>query len=744
MALVGKLDILLIAKTAAMEAGLKRGGTVARRFGTSLTKTNKQLLLLAAGAVAVRAVARAFTAAVRESDSFNKSLNQSLAILNDVTGAQRAQLRLAAQTASFGKTATASEAAKGLFFLESAGFGPEAAAAALPAAIDFAQAGGGMFDLSTAIDLLTDAQSALGLASKDTGTNLRNLVQVSDALVGANTLANATVEQFSRAMTNKAAAAARNLGKSMNETLAVLAAFADQGKKGEEGGTALSIVWRDLQTKAILNEEAFRKMGVAVFDSNGEMRHTADILKDLENELEGASDKIQKQTLLAAGFSDKSVAYTQSLLGMSEKVREFNDRLDEMDGKTKDVSGRMQTQFGKLKKTVADAFGFVFRNTIGETIEISAGLANRTIEGVIELNGRLMAGLVNMGRVAKLAFSEFAEGASNARQGGVPLLPELPAFTIGQGISRGFEEKGIGGLAPGVIKLANKELLDFTVSFADLLLTGDRAGGLAKLFTPLEDTPSKVRAVREEMDKLGESINRALANTTNFGEVVSFTETGLEDFTGEAEKMRVELQRISREAGLGRFDIIRDRARELRTQGVDDATIDRLMGSINNAEQRTTDARQQEDANTFFKRMEAFGDPFSRTGIRDFQASQDQDRVGRLNEFSMRFETAAEKFDSLKDEVGARLAEGLDEETARRALLSGIQERDAARDSEQPKGVAAITQGTQAAFALEQGRKTADGKRETQLDEMNGHLQDLKDNQADPVVLTTAPIGGPP
>jgi len=91
-----------------------------------------------------------------------------------------------------------------------------------------------MFDMARATDLLTDAQSALGLTIRDDAiANMEEMVRVSDVLVRANTLANASVEQFSVALTTKSGAALRALNKDMEEGVAVLAAFADQGIKGE-------------------------------------------------------------------------------------------------------------------------------------------------------------------------------------------------------------------------------------------------------------------------------------------------------------------------------------------------------------------------------------------------------------------------------------------------------------------------------------------------------------------------------
>jgi TP901 family phage tail tape measure protein len=260
-------------------------------------------------------------------------------------------------------TFSANQAAESFFFLASAGLDATQSIAALPQVSKFAQAG--MFDMALATDLLTDAQSALGLTVDDATANLTNLTRVSDVLVKANTLANASVEQFSTALTTKAGAALRSLGKEVEEGVAVLAAFADQGIKGEIAGTQLSIVLRDLTTKAIDNRREFDRYNVSVFDSAGEMRNMADIVGDLERALDGMSDETAKATLLQMGFSDKSLASLMALMGTSEAIREYEQSLKDAGGTTDEVSGKQLETFNAQLELLKSRFTDVML-TVGE------------------------------------------------------------------------------------------------------------------------------------------------------------------------------------------------------------------------------------------------------------------------------------------------------------------------------------------------------------------------------------------
>jgi len=332
-----------------------------RQAEKSLTNFGKNAgIALGAATAAVGAFA---VMSVKAFAEFDAEMTKSLAIMGDVSDTLRSDMAQAAREVAKETTFSANQAAESFFFLASAGLDATQSIAALPQVSKFAQAG--MFDMALATDLLTDAQSALGLTVDDATANLTNLTRVSDVLVKANTLANASVEQFSKALTTKAGAALRSLGKEVEEGVAVLAAFADQGIKGEIAGTQLSIVLRDLTTKAIDNRREFDRYNVSVFDSAGEMRNMADIVGDLEGALDGMSDETAKATLLQMGFSDKSLASLMALMGTSEAIREYEQSLKDAGGTTDEVSGKQLETFNAQLDLLKSRFTDVML-TVGE------------------------------------------------------------------------------------------------------------------------------------------------------------------------------------------------------------------------------------------------------------------------------------------------------------------------------------------------------------------------------------------
>jgi TP901 family phage tail tape measure protein len=354
------LMVSIGANVSELERNLSEGQKKLAKFGKDMIKTGKAMTT--AFTVPITAVGGA---AIKFAADFEKAMVSSLAIMGDVSEEMRTKMEQAAREVATTTRFSAVEAAESYFYLASAGLDAAQSIEALPRVAAFAQAGN--FDMARATDLLTDAQSALGLTVKDTAQNMENMARVSDVLVKANTLANATVEQFSESLTNKAGAALRVLNKDIEEGVAVLAVMADQGLKGAAAGESLNIVLRDLQRAAIMNKEGFAEMNISVYDAEGNMNNMADIIGGLEGALAGMSDEQLRSTLMMLGFQDKSVSAMMALLGTSEAIREYEQDLRNAGGVTQEVADKQVQNFwdvlGLLKDRVIDA-GI----TLGDTL----------------------------------------------------------------------------------------------------------------------------------------------------------------------------------------------------------------------------------------------------------------------------------------------------------------------------------------------------------------------------------------
>lgn len=318
--------------------GLSSMGAHARRGVANAARNLARLGTIAAGVGAGMAAV-----SIKLAAGFEDQMTRSLAIMKGITPELRAEMEYTAREVARTTTFSAAEAAEAYFFLASAGLDAQQQIKAMPAVAKFAQAG--MFDLATATDLVTDAQSALGLKSQDAGKNLKNLTKLSDQLVKANTLSNATVEQFSASLTTKAGAAMRKFGIDSAEGLAVLAVFADAGVKGEKAGTTFASMLTGLTGAAVKNEKAFARYNLRLFDANGELRPMTDITRDLTRVFADMTDEQRAQAYQQLGINRLTANGVDLLLGQEKAQRGYERSLRKSGGTTEKVADKQLKSF---------------------------------------------------------------------------------------------------------------------------------------------------------------------------------------------------------------------------------------------------------------------------------------------------------------------------------------------------------------------------------------------------------------
>jgi len=447
-------------------------------------------------AVATAAIGAIAVKGVQSFADFDAKMQQSVAIMGNVSDAMRNDMANAAREVAKTTTFSADQAAESFFFLASAGLDAEQSLKALPKVASFAQAG--MFDMALATDLLTDAQSALGLSVDDTEQNMANMSRVSDVLVKANTLANASVEQFSSSLTNKAGAALKMVNKDVEEGVAVLAAFADQGVKGELAGNQLSIVMRDLSTKAIKNASEFKAFGLEVFDADGNMNNMADIIGDLETGLAGMSDETAKASLLQMGFSDRTLGSLMTLLGTSDAIREYEGELRKAGGTTEEVAGKqletISGQFALMKSALEDVGLEIGKILIPILLTLMTAL-QPAIDRLLPIFAQIFEDLTPILEQLAFVFVDLVEA----------LLPFLPII----GDIAGIVLDLISQLLPPFVDLIDALLPIFETLIP---LVGDFLSDVMSLFAPLlTDIIEQLAPLIEQMMPIFAELFEALA-----------------------------------------------------------------------------------------------------------------------------------------------------------------------------------------------------------------------------------------
>ena len=493
----------------------------------------------------------AFAGIIRSGENFDRAMNSSTAIMGDLSESLRGDLRQAALDAAATTKFSSAEAAESLYFLASAGLSAEQSIAALPQAAQFAAAANA--DMATAVDLLTDSQSALGLTVKDTQQNMLNMKRVSDVFVKGSNLANSSVQQLSEAMTNKAGAALRLVNKSVEEGTAVLLAFADQNLKGAEGGTALGIVMRDLQTAAINNAKAFKDAGIAVYNDAGNMENLADIIGDVEEALEGMSDIQKKSTLMQLGFADKSVAYLQTLIGTSEKIKEYQKQLEAVGDITDEVANKQMTGFqrglAQIESALTDV-GSEITTFFGPAL---AGMLTGLAEGVRFLNEYANAGkallktIIILGSL-KTAFMAVA-AAEKAVAAATILVHSLAGPAAWAKMAAGL------AIAAGAIAVLDSQMADAIATANQLDSAMPIAKGLGKPEELLGKGFKNRQPVKLPPSQIPEDVEPAIRGFEDLESAIKFVNDELEALKSPAEEYADYADKVREAYTLGLIDL---------------------------------------------------------------------------------------------------------------------------------------------------------------------------------------------
>lgn len=186
------------------------------------------------------------------------------------------------------KTAfSATEAAEALNYMALAGYDDAESMAALPNVLNLAAAGN--IDLASASDMVTDAQSALGLTMDQTTVLV-------DQMAKTSSKSNTSVAQLGEAMLT-VGGTARDLSGGTTELSAVLGVLADNGIKGAEGGTALRNVILSLGAPTDKAAKLLNAMNIEIYDAQGNMRPLPEIFGDLNGELSTMTQGERTQVL---------------------------------------------------------------------------------------------------------------------------------------------------------------------------------------------------------------------------------------------------------------------------------------------------------------------------------------------------------------------------------------------------------------------------------------------------------------
>ena len=332
--LVAKLRL----DTTQYEAGLKDAKTSADKLGKAskgLQALNKGVnAVLKVGAAAATAAVAGMTAfakaSVQTGMQFDSAMSQVAATMG-TTVDQISELRDFAQEMGAKTAFSATQAAEALNYMALAGYDAETSMAMLPNVLNLAAAGS--MDLARASDMVTDAQTALGLTTEETTTMV-------DQMAAAASKSNTSVSQLGDAMLT-IGATARNLKGGTQELATVLGVLADNGIKGAEGGTHLRNAILSLQTPTKDGTEALKQLGMSyedMYDDAGNMRALPEIFQQMSTAMEGMNQQ-SKDAIISGIFNKTDLASINALIGTSaSRWRELETAISASKGAAEEMA----------------------------------------------------------------------------------------------------------------------------------------------------------------------------------------------------------------------------------------------------------------------------------------------------------------------------------------------------------------------------------------------------------------------
>lgn len=306
-------------------------------FGMGLTQMMTPVA--AVGAVGIRTAAN-FQDSMAEIAARTGLTGEALDAIRDKA------LRLGADTQF-----STQQAADAFLQLLTSGSSVEQAMLQIDAVLAGAAASGA--DLGFAADALTDVMATMGLEAEQS-------YEAMQILIDATGSSSATFSDMAQGFGN-VGPIAKDFGLSMEETAAILAVFNENGIKGAEAGTNLKSMLLGLASPTKSTQQAWNKLGISLFDAEGNVRNINDVLLDLEDKMSTLSDeeRIRLSNALAGSFGQVGLSALVASGGIGDMLHTMSQQADMSEIAEKRMStfnGQITSLMGSMQVLLIETF----------------------------------------------------------------------------------------------------------------------------------------------------------------------------------------------------------------------------------------------------------------------------------------------------------------------------------------------------------------------------------------------------
>ena len=210
-------------------------------------------------------------------------------------------------------------------------------------------------DLTSAVDMATDAMGAFNLVSEDQDQISANMNRIADVVAKTTNMANLDMNMWFESV-KMGASTFTSLGGTIEEFSAYAGTLANAGIKGGMAGNALKNIMLNLSAPAKAGADAMKELGINVFDAQGQMLPLTDIMKQFEKNLEGVADD-RKAALLKDIFGKEQISSFNVLLSAgTENLAEFTKTLENSGGTAEAIAGAQMKSFAGMFEQLKSAW----------------------------------------------------------------------------------------------------------------------------------------------------------------------------------------------------------------------------------------------------------------------------------------------------------------------------------------------------------------------------------------------------
>lgn len=464
-------------KAERMGARIQRAGRAIADVGDSMT-AGITAPLVAVGGYAANAAMQ-----------FESSMSRVAGALNDPT-ANMGRLRQLALDMGESTVFSASEAAAAMEELAKGGLtAAQIEAGALQTAMDLAAAGG--MSLADAANAVVQSMGAFGLGAEQSG-------QAANALAGAASASSADVSDLTQGL-SQASAQANSAGWSIQDTTAVLGAFADAGIMGSDAGTSLKTMLQRLSAPTDTAAAMMEELGIQTRDGSGQLLGASEMAAELSAKLgtlSSAEKDAAMQTIFSSDASRAALVMTNlGAEGLEKYVAATNDQeaaqrmanaqMGETERAMEEMKGAVETAAIQLGTALAPAVTEA-AEAVGKAAEAFSEMDEGTQRMIIGIAGFAAAAgpvLSVVGRLVQFAGSAVsAFGAASAK------MAALSATFTASKAAAGAAAGGLAGVAAGAKGVAaSMGLATKAAGLLKLTVAGLAIAAVARVVGALSD-----------------------------------------------------------------------------------------------------------------------------------------------------------------------------------------------------------------------------------------------------------------